>query len=289
MPEISIITALHNCVDLTRQYIESLRQTMQSVDWELILVDDASSDGTQAYLETLASDSQIRCIRNEKNSGYSASNNIGANAATGEYFAFLNNDLLLTEGWFEAMFKVMQDAENPGIVGNIQINPNTELIDHAGVFFGLDGMPRQARKNRKTFPKTEYTEWNAVTAACMLIKASLFREVGGFDETYRNGFEDIDICVKLRQQGYRHYVANRSRIQHCVSASPGRHKNNIYNTDLFRQRWTSVTQDWGKREWAPEYIQRYARHWWRFNLGKFLLAQRLLIGDTFRKRLIYRS
>ena len=289
MPEISIITALHNCVDLTQQYIESLKQTVPSIDWELILVDDASSDGTQAYLESLTSDPRIHCIHNESNRGYSVSNNIGANAATGEYFAFLNNDLVLTKGWFEEMFKVMKEADNPGIVGNIQTNPNTGLIDHAGVFFGLDGMPRQARKNRKKFPGTEYTEWNAVTAACMLIQASLFKKVGGFDETYRNGFEDIDICVKLKQQGYRHYVANRSRIFHCVSASPGRHKNNIHNTDLFRQRWTSITCEWGKREWAPEYIQRYARHWWKFNLSKFLLAQRMLIGDIFRKQLIYRD
>ena len=288
MPEVSIITALHNCVDLTQKYIESLRATMGSVDWELVLVDDASSDGTAEYLDSLADDPRIHTIRNEQNQGYSASNNIGAKHAKGEYLAFLNNDLVLTEGWFGAMMAVMKGVENPGIVGNIQINPRTGLIDHAGVFFGLDGMPRQARKNRKCFPICEYTEWNAVTAACMLIKASVFHEVGGFDEDYRNGFEDIDLCVKLRQKGYRHYVANQSRILHYVSVSPGRHRNNDANSDLFEERWTAYTRDWGKLEWAPEYIQRYARHWWRFNLRKFLLAQRMLIGDLFSKKLIYR-
>jgi O-antigen biosynthesis protein len=289
MPSVSIITALHNCVELTQKYVESLIRTMDRVDWELILVDDASSDNTPAYLDSLSSDRRVRCIRNPENKGYSASNNIGAQHAKSVFFAFLNNDLFLTPGWFEPMLDAFENTDNPGIIGNIQINPRSGLIDHAGVFFGLDGMPRQARKNRKTGPRSEYTEWNAVTAACMLMKASLFHEIGGFDETYRNGFEDIDLCVRLRLKGYRHYVANRSRIDHRVSASPGRHHNNDRNTELFRDQWTSVTREWGKREWAPEYIERYARHWWKFNLGKLLLAQRMLIQDQFKKRLWYRK
>lgn len=289
MPGVSIITALYNCVELTQRYVDSLVKTLQGVDWELILVDDASSDGTQDYLKSLEGNPRITCIRNTENKGFSASNNIGASIAKADTIAFLNNDLELTTGWFEAMQKTLEMTEAPGVVGNIQINPQSELIDHAGVFFGLDGMPRQARKNRRRYPTCDYTEWNAVTAACMLIKTSVFKEIGGFDESYRNGFEDIDLCVKLKQKGYRHYVANKSRIYHMVSASPGRHKNNDKNSDLFSERWTCITQDWGKREWAPEYIQRYARHWWRFNLTKFLLAQWMFFKDMFKRQLIHRK
>jgi GT2 family glycosyltransferase len=77
MPEVSIITALHNCVDLTRKYVQSLEDTLHHVDWELILVDDASSDGTHAFLETLADHPRIQILFNEENQGFSASNNRG--------------------------------------------------------------------------------------------------------------------------------------------------------------------------------------------------------------------
>ncbi|MCG8526981.1 MAG: glycosyltransferase family 2 protein, partial [Opitutales bacterium] len=248
MPEISIITALYNCVGLTRQYVESLEKTLTNIDWELILIDDASSDETPAFLEELKKNPRVQCLRNETNIGYSASNNRGAIQANSDKLAFLNNDLVLSEGWLEQMLSVLEEAENAGVVGNIQFNPNTGLIDHAGVFFGLDGMPRQARKNRARVPTVPYSEWNAVTAACMIIPKPLFEECGGFDEDYRNGFEDIDLCAKVRQKGFRIYVANRSKIDHLVSVSPGRHKHNDRNSKLFQERWTHITSEWGAKE-----------------------------------------
>ena len=208
--------------------------------------------------------------------------------ARGGVLAFLNNDLELTPGWLPPMLETLRGAEAPGIVGNVQINPATGLIDHAGVFFGIDGMPRQARKNRKRGPAAAVTEWNAVTAACMLARASVFSEAGGFDESYRNGFEDIDLCVRLRLKGYRHYVANQSRIYHRVSASPGRHVHNPRNSDCFRERWTETTRAWGAREWAPEYLARYRRHWWKFNFGKLMKAAAAVLSDRRGHSLVYR-
>ena len=288
MPEVSIITALHNCVDLTRAYIDSLILHTPSIDWELILVDDASTDDTAKLLEELESNPRIKIVRNDQNLGFSASNNKGASEAQAPVLAFLNNDLLLTPGWLEPMLKALKKAGNPGVIGNVQFNPFTKLIDHAGVFFGLDGMPRQARKNRNKLPKSKLTEWYAVTAACMLISKDLFIESGGFDESYRNGFEDIDLCVKLKQMGYHHYVCNDSQIFHCVSSSPGRHKNNDHNSLTFQERWTPITQKWGQQDWAPEYLQRYARHWWKFNFSKCLKALSMVISDVGSRNLNYR-
>ena len=288
MPEVSIITALYNCADLTRAYVESLIVHTADIDWELILVDDASTDETDELLKQLESNPRIRIVRNPENMGFSASNNKGASLAKAPVLAFLNNDLLLTPGWIEPMLNALQTCEHPGAIGNVQINPSTRLIDHAGVFFGLDGMPRQARKNRNHPPKTDISEWFAVTAACLLIKARLFQDIGGFDESYRNGFEDIDLCVKLKQEGLRNYVCNNSKIFHCVSSSPGRHHNNDRNSELFQQRWTDLTRQWGKRDWAPEYLQRYARHWWKFNLSKFLTALKLVAEDRRKNEMIYR-
>lgn len=285
MERLSIITALHNCVDLTRVYIDSILETVDHPNWELILVDDASSDSTSEFLDSVAS--RFTVLRNPENMGYARSNNRGESVATGTILAFLNNDLTLSKGWLEPMLETIENAPQAGAVGNIQINPGSGLIDHAGVFFGLDGMPRQARKNRAAFPATPTTEWNAVTAACMLMRRSVFIEAGRFDEAYRNGFEDIDLCVKLRTMGFRHYVCNNSRILHHVSQSPGRHRHNSANEVLFRDRWASLTSGWGQREWPSEYLKRYARHWWKLNLNKTLRAIVALTSDR-EHRLIHR-
>ncbi|MEQ9825033.1 MAG: glycosyltransferase family 2 protein [Puniceicoccaceae bacterium] len=288
MPDLSIITALYNCHDLTRAFVQSLQQYTAAHNWELVLVNDASTESTAALEAEFADDSRIRWLHNTTNLGFAASNNRGASVAKAPLLAFLNNDLLLTENWLQPMLDAFHSSENVGIVGNIQFNPNTRLIDHAGVFFGLDGMPRQARKHRKLAPTATTTEWYAVTAACMLIEKALFEQAGGFDTAYRNGFEDIDLCVRLRLQGRKHYVANQSRIFHCVSSSPGRHQHNDANAERFRKQWASTTQAWGERDWAPEYLQRYARQWWRFNFGKWRLARRMLRNDRMRQRLHYR-
>ncbi|HOO93597.1 MAG TPA: glycosyltransferase family 2 protein [Opitutales bacterium] len=285
MERLSIITALHNCVDLTRAYVDSLLETVDYPDWELILVDDASTDSTPEFLDSIRS--RFTVLHNPGNMGYARSNNRGESVATGSILAFLNNDLTLSKGWLDPMLHTLYHAPKAGAVGNIQINPRTGLIDHAGVFFGLDGMPRQARKNRAAFPATPTTEWNAVTAACMLMKRSVFVEAGRFDEAYRNGFEDIDLCVKLRTMGFQHYVCNNSRIYHHVSQSPGRHHHNSANEVLFRDRWASVTSEWGAQEWPSEYLKRYARHWWKLNLNKTLRAIVALTSDR-EHRLIHR-
>jgi O-antigen biosynthesis protein len=288
MPQVSIITAVFNGLSYTRPYLDSLRASLDGVDWELVLVDDASTDDTREFLESLASDSRIRCLFNGRNRGYAVSNNRGAAAARGEVLAFLNNDLLLRPGWFQSMEALLNESEQPGAIGNIQIQATSGLVDHAGVFFGLDGMPRQARKNTRLIPKQAYTEWHAVTAACMVIRPDVFRAAGGFDEGYLNGFEDIDLCVRLRTKGYRNYVANLSKVIHHVSVSPGRHRHNDANSVRFSERWSETTRLWGQREWAPEYLKRYSHQWWKFNAKKLLLALRMVWDDRNRKHLIHR-
>lgn len=274
----SICTALFNCLDLTRAYLASLEETMEgsAVGYEVILVDDGSSDGTREFLKTLKP--PYRILLNEENLGFAGSNNRAAESARGEYLFFLNNDLVLRPGWLEPMADGMEMLPMVGVLGNIQMNPQTGLVDHAGVFFDLKGLPAHARKGRSRIPRQDYREWYAVTAACMLIRRDVFLSAGGFDEGYRNGMEDIDLCVRLRLEGYRHYVANRSVVEHFVSSSPGRHTHNDANTERFRKKWSATTMEWGRREWAGEYLQRYARRWWRYNFTKFWRAVWLILS-----------
>ena len=264
-PTLSIVTATHNRLDLTQEYLESLRCSLAEIrdPYELIFVDDASTDGTVAFLEQFGEPCTI--LVNERNRGYAYSNNKGARLAQGDFLCLLNNDLVLTPGWLQPMIQQCRSDEGSGAIGNVQINIKSNLIEHAGVFFDLYGIPLHARKNRRKIPSPPTLEWPAVTAACLLIRRRVFWEVGGFDEAYINGSEDIDLCLKLVQAGYRNIVCNRSIIYHHVSSSPGSHKFKAKNLEIFLSKWQTMAAKIGREQWPTEYLQRYARKWWRCN------------------------
>lgn len=273
-PIISFIIPLYNCLELTKKCLESLEATAKGWSYEVILVDDGSTDGTREYLQTLGG--RYTVILNQENKGYAHNNNLAAKIAKGRYLGLLNNDLILTEGWLEPFMELFQTQENIGCIGNIQYSVASGLIDHAGIFFDLRGRPAHARKNRKHLPSGSFSERNAVTAACMFFEKKRFEEMGGFDEAYLNGSEDTDLCVRLKLAGHRVLLSHESRIFHHVSQSPGRHTHNNRNSQLFMSKWSKITNEWGKTEWPAEYLNRYARHFWKFNGKKFLIAIYLL-------------
>ena len=102
--------------------------------------------------------------------------------------------------------------------------------------FDLEGMPRHAGLNSKGLPQI-LTLSGARLPQLALHRKSVFDQVGGFDTTYRNGYEDVDLCLRLSRKGYRHYVANHSRIFHHVSKSPGRKLHEDRNAKIFIERW----------------------------------------------------
>jgi GT2 family glycosyltransferase len=111
----------------------------------------------------------------------------------------------------------------------------------------------------------------------MAILKEVFDGAGGFDEGYRNGMEDVDLCIRLKRKGFRHYVAHRSVVLHHVSASPGRHLRNAENTARFRERHAAYCARFGRQEWPAEYLRRYARHWWKMEPRKLARALFLLM------------
>jgi len=257
--------------------IDSLHAHTSLEHRELIIVDDASTDGTAEYMKSVKGGPIV--LKNKENRGFAKSNNRAAHRATGDYLVFLNNDLELSPNWLEPLIELHESEENVGAVGNIQRNFETGLVDHAGIFFDLKGMPTHAWKNRKRLPPNAYRERNAITAACMSVKRSLFLELGGFDEAYRNGMEDVDLCARMREKGYRLLVSHRSIIRHHISRSPGRHRFNDENSELFRRRWSRYTAGFGAQEWPAEYFHRYARYWWRMNPRLAFKALCLLIAQ----------
>lgn len=229
MPKISFVVPLYNHLAETREMLASLQASLpDGLDYEIILADDASTDGTATWLKSL-SNPRIKVLINGMNRGYAANNNAGTRLATGEVLGLLNNDLLFEPGWLEPMLAVLLSPElKAGLVGNVQYRVADGAVDHAGVVL----TPAAQFDHVRTLPAHPQARVLAVTGACMLLRKADFEAVGGFDEGFVNGGEDYDLCFKLRAAGKEIYLAGDSQIRHHVSLS---RKTNV-RRDLLNSR-----------------------------------------------------
>jgi len=204
--------------------------------FEIIFADDESTDETREWLLNLA-DPRIKYIFNEKNLGYAKTNNSAAKLAKGRYLGLLNNDLLFEPGWLEPILAVFDDSLlNAGIVGNLQYRVADKALDHAGVVLmpcgKFDHIREAPVSGSKPIPVY------VATGACMVILRSAFEEIGGFDEAFINGCEDIDLCLNIRHLGKQIYVAPNSQILHHVSLSRSRTSlQNEKNSQYLYTKW----------------------------------------------------
>ena len=247
----SFIVPLYNCLPLTQAMLASLRATVPAtVAYEVIFADDCSTDGTREWLAGLREprgqgtedrgqashgSPAIQTILNEKNLGFAATCNRGAAVARGEYLFFLNNDLVLLPGWLEPMLAVFAERADAGLVGNVQRNFATNAVDHAGLVFNAKGKPEHVTQLGSASEPLRPVV--AVTGACFAIRATTWRQLGGFDESYVNGCEDVDLGLRARQAGLANYVALRSVVRHHISASLGRKLRDEQNTARLLARW----------------------------------------------------
>ena len=237
--QITFITAVRDCREETAGYLASLRKYGPEIAYNLVIVDDGSEDSTRDYLRSSSRRHGFKLLHNDESRGFAFANNRGTASVTSEWLLFMNNDLVLTKDWFAPFKQVIEGKASlaePGCIGNVQLDPRTDNIDHAGVSFA-SGVPRHFLQGENEFPKRRFSEFLAVTGACFMIRRDLFLEVGGFDESYRTGFEDIDLCLRLRMLGFRHYMANQSRIYHKRGSSSERNEHQAHNSKVFYGRW----------------------------------------------------
>lgn len=273
MVRISFIIPLYNCLPLTQAMLSSLRTTLPAeLAYEIIWVDDGSTDGTRDWLASL-DDPVFRILLNERNLGYAVSNNRAAAIARGEFLVLLNNDLVLQPGWLEPMLEAhAQLGDRAGLIGNVQLDARTGAIDHAGLVIGITGKPIHARELPPERLRRMQSNWPvpAVTGACLLIARSLWQQLGGFDEAYLNGGEDIDLCFRARAAGRINVVALRSVVRHHVSSSPGRKARDEENSYRLARKWHReflTTADYGVRAWCRECL---AAAWREPHFGDYM-------------------
>ncbi len=258
--KVSFIIPLYNCLPLTRVMLASLRATLPaSLTHEIILVDDGSTDGTRAWLDTLPR--TCRVLLNDRNLGFATTCNRGAAKAAGEFLFFLNSDLVLLPGWLEPMLAAFDRFPTCGLVGNVQLSAVNGMVDHTGVYFNHQGKPAH-RTDRpistRWFSWPAYRKVDALTGACFGLHRSLWAQLDGFDESFVNGCEDIDLVLRATAAGRRHYIALGSIVRHHVSSSPGRNLHNEQNTRRLVQRWPKQIARLAARDWCWQQIIAHA-------------------------------
>jgi GT2 family glycosyltransferase len=255
--KVSFIIPLYNCLPLTQAMLASLRATMPAdLVYEIIFVDDGSTDGTRAWLGTLPLPTRV--ILNDRNLGFAGACNRGAAAAKGEVLCFLNNDLILLPRWSEPILAVLQRFPDAGLVGNVQLNAATGAIDHTGIFFTHQGKPAHRTDRPWLARLAGWRRVDALTGACFAMRRAVWEKLGGFDEGFVNGGEDVDLALRAAAAGHRHYIALRSVVRHHISSSTGRNLRNEHNTRRLMQRWQVPIVELAARDWCREFI---ARHW----------------------------
>ncbi|GEM_PF-6108417 len=235
---VSIVIPLYNGLSYTKELIVSLETHSSKFSTELIFVDNASRDGTREYLQSTS----YKSILNDENRNFAGACNQGAREASGEYVVFLNNDTIVFNDWLSPLIDELKENQNTGAVGNKQIFPGTKRIHHAGVFIDLGLHPKHYLEGiLESDPRVnKRREMTCVTGACLAMRTEEFLSLGGFDEIYRNGYEDNDLCLKIIQSGKRIVYRPDSVIYHHVSKSAGRSAHSNENWRIFISRWGNI-------------------------------------------------
>jgi len=236
---ISFVVPLFNHLEQTQAMLTSLQASLPGgLDYEIILSDDASTDGTVAWLKTL-NNPRIKVVLSIINRGFAATNNAGVRLAEGELLALINNDLLFEPGWLEPMLDILHSPTlKAGLVGNMQYRIADGTLDHAGMYLSPLGQFEHMRSISSFSSVNSCVDTLAVTGACMLLKRATYIESGGLDEEFINGCEDIDLCFKIRASGGKIYLSTKSRIGHHVSLSRKNNTSqNLRNSRHLFLRW----------------------------------------------------
>ncbi|CAD6542215.1 glycosyltransferase family 2 protein [Paraburkholderia sabiae] len=232
LPLVSLIIPTRNGVGLLSQCIDSIQKKTTYAPYEIIVVDNGSDEqATLDYLESLKSADNIRVIRDNRPFNYSALNNMAIASANGELVGLINNDIeVITDTWLEEMVSL---ALQPGVgaVGAKLLYPDG-TVQHAGVVTGLGGVAGHAHR---LFPRDSFgyfsrnalvSSFSAVTAACLIIRKSIYEEVGGLNEADLTvAFNDVDFCLRVRETGYRNVWTPFAELYHHESATRGTEDN----------------------------------------------------------------
>jgi len=256
-PMVSIIVPTKDQLPMLQRCVESLLERTAYANYELLIVDNNSETPEAlawfAGVEAMKED-RVRILRYPHPFNYSAINNMAAREARGEYLVLLNNDTaVISESWLDELLNHAQRPE-VGIVGAKLLYPDGR-IQHAGVVLGLCG-PAEHVFIGEPVDAPGYMQrlqvdqnYSAVTAACMMVRKSIYEQVGGLDESFTVSYNDVDFCLKVREAGYLLVWTPHAVVMHEGNVSQSKVDKNT--PEAKRKRFISE-QDAMYAKWLPQ-------------------------------------
>jgi GT2 family glycosyltransferase len=238
--KVSIVIPVRNNLIFTKQCLNSIAKNTDYENFEVIIVDNASTDETADFLANFNLPIKGKVITNGDNKTYSVVNNQARTLALdSDFILTLNNDTIVTKGWLSKMLEVFNLYDNIGAVGCKLLFPGSGGIQHAGVYFMHHGIPDHSfiDYDKDDTLVNQRSIVPAVTAACMLMPTNIFDEAGGFDERYHFGYEDIALCNKIRELGYKVIYEPKAIVYHYGSMTPGRYNYENTNFNIYARDW----------------------------------------------------
>lgn len=256
-PGVSIIIPTKDHIDLLRRCIDSIRRRTLYDNYEIIIIDNNSKEQhTREYLASISKMHNISILKYDNSFNFSAINNYAAKYSYTEYLLFLNNDTeVISPEWISAMLEHAQRKE-VGVVGCKLLYPDN-TIQHTGIILGISGEKAVlgiAGHSHKRFLNGAHGHFNrphsiqnisAVTGACMMIRKEVFDEVGGFDEKLSFAFNDVDLCLKIREKGHLIVYTPYAELYHYESKSRG-YENTPEKIKRFSGEFKYMREKWGK-------------------------------------------
>lgn len=247
-PKVSVIVLTYNQLEFTQRCLASLERFTKYPNWELILIDNASRDGTPRFLEDFAKDRPyVRLTLNRTNVGFAAGNNQGAAQAKGEFLVFLNNDTYVTSGWLADMIVHFGAVPNLGL-----LNPVTNNIgNEAKIDLEYTTMAEMAVAAKAYTSKNAKLRLALTGAAffCVMLRKRVWEDIGELDEKYGMGFfEDDDYSMRAKKKGYSLACAEDVFVHHHLSASFNKMADER-RKELFERNKRYFESKWGT--WQP--------------------------------------
>lgn len=250
-PKVSLIIPTRDKVELLRLCISSIQERSTYPNYQIVIMDNGSSTAeTLSYLESLTAEERIRVVRHDAPFNYAELNNTALSYCDGDVIGLVNNDIeVITPDWLEEM---VSQALRPdvGAVGAMLYYPN-DTIQHAGVMLGIHGvaahiyagLPRgyPGHGGRARVQQT----MSAVTGACLILRRSVYEQAGGLDERLAVAFNDIDLCLRVRDLGYRNIWTPFAELYHHESASRGQ-EDSPEKRERFASEVRYMMKRWGK-------------------------------------------
>lgn len=256
-PDVTVVVPAHNKFEVTYHCLVGLLFAHNRASFEVVLVDDGSSDETREAERFL---SGVRVVRHEKALGFVDACNAGAALARGRYVAFLNNDTEPTAGWLDELIRTFIEFDGVGLAGSKLVYGDGRLQEAGGLIWRTGNPSLVGRKGNAEDPRYNYLrQTDYVSGAAVLLPLELWREVGGFSPEFAPGyFEDTDLAMKVRAAGKRVVYVPTSTVIHFegqsagVDLTSGMKRFQEVNRPKFKRKWGTALLGHGAEKQNPD-------------------------------------